>query len=317
MNGARALLLGCVLALAATPAAAARWALAGWTPGGDVVAGSAADFAAAVSAATRGALTLAPDAGGGGALEAVTSGRAPAAIVPLAALEKDEPALGMDRVPYLASNFVHARQLWQVLEPEVRRTLEARGLVLLYGLSASPPAPLSGKALTALEDWRGTRMLAGPPSLGDLARILGATAVAGSSAREAMAGGKADIAFLSAVEAADGKAWEYAAHYLHAPAWFPKHVVVARRDAVDALGDAERAALMAAARGAEQRAWARVDEATEDGVQKLRDHAVRTDEPPVGLLIRLEALGRELLFLWSDAAGETGARMVEAYYAIR
>jgi hypothetical protein len=37
----------------------------------------------------------------------------------------------------------------------------------------------------------------------------------------------------------------------------------------------------------------------------------------VELLIQLEALGRELLFVWSETAGEAGAELVERYYAIR
>ena len=52
-------------------------------------------------------------------------------------------------------------------------------------------------------------------------------------------------------------------------------------------------------------------------MQRLRDYGIKARTAPVELLIRLEAVGRELLFQWSDAAGETGAELVEGYYAIR
>ena len=128
---------------------------------------------------------------------------------------------------------------------------------------------------------------------------------------------KADVALVGVGGAAEGAAWEYASHYLHAPAWFPKHLVVARHDAVDGLVDKARTALVVASRGAAQSTWVSAGEASEASVQKLRDYGIKTAEPPVNLLIRLEAVGRELLFHWSDSAGETGARLVESYYAIR
>lgn len=304
-----------LMLLFATPAAAVQWSLA--TPATGVAAQSVAAFSAAVAQGSRGALefTVAPQPSA--SLPALASGKVVAAVLPLAELEAADPLFAMDRVPYLCTNFVDAAKLWQVLGPHVARHLETRGLVLLYAVTAAPDAPLSNRALTTLADWRGTRVLASRGALTDLSRILGAQAVSGMTVRDALLGRRADVAFQSAAEATAGSAWEYASHYLDSPAWFPKQLVVARRDAVDALDDATRAALVAASRDAEAGGWRLAQKATIDAVQKLRDYGMKTLEPPVGVLIQLEALGRELLFLWSDAAGETGAQLVEQYYAIR
>jgi TRAP-type C4-dicarboxylate transport system substrate-binding protein len=223
----------------------------------------------------------------------------------------------MDRVPYLVINFIQARKLWSVLRPRVEDALASRNLALLYAAPSPPPAPLARGPLTILAEWRGARVLRGEPALESFARALGATTVPGDTPRRALAGGEVDVAFAPAAYAADGKAWEYATHYVHAPAWFPKQLVVVRRDALAALAPASRDAVLAAAAQAGEQAWRLSEEATRDGMQKLRDYGVKTLQPSVDLLIGLENVGRELLFQWSDAAGETGAHLVEAYYAVR
>lgn len=310
----------CLLgALLAEPALAVRWPVAGWPAGDGLVSRNLDAFSSSVGQGSGGGLTLAPLPADSGAtvLRALAEGRAPAGLIPMAALEPEEPALAMDRVAWLSTNLIQARKLWSVLRPEVARVLDARGLTLLYAVVEPPAAPLSRRPLTAAADWKGARLVKQPASLGALSTLLGVKAVNGTSAKALLGGDKADIAFVGVGDAASGAAWEYASHYLHAPAWFPKHLVVARHDALDGLDDRARTALVVASRGASETTWTAAGKATEASVQKLRDYGIKTAEPPVNLLIRLEAVGRELLFRWSDSAGETGARLVESYYAIR
>lgn len=301
----------------ALPAPAAEWALPG--PSAGLAAQSLAAFATAVAGGSGGALVLrpAPADDAQHTLAALEAGRTPIGMVPMAVLEAAHPVLAMDRVPYLCTNFVDAQKLWRVLRPRVVNALESRGLVLLYALVSTPPAPLAGRPLASLAQWRGARLLVSRPMLGHLARALGAEAVDGASQRDALLGRRVDVAFQDPDSAVAERAWEYASDYLDAPAWFPKHLVAVRRDAVDALAAGPRAALVAAARDAEADGWRAARRASEDAVQALRDRGVKTAEPPVGLLIQLETIGRELLFLWSDGAGEEGARLVEDYYAVR
>ena len=307
------------LALRAVPAPALEWSMPVAAPPGGVAESSVRAFAAQVAADTGGGLTLAVTQAADAARVpgALGGGRAAAGAFPLAALEAAEPVLAMDRVPYLASNYVDAAKLWKVLRPAVERKLAARGLLLLYAVPGPPPAPLSLRPMLTLEAWRGMRLLADEPGLDALAPVVGLQAVRAPGAREAFAGGNADAAFRAADAAAGDRAWEYAAHYLDARAWFPKTLVVAARSAFDGLAPAARDALRAAAAAAEQAAWQASERAADAGVQRLRDYGIKAVTPPVKLLIRLEAVGRELLFRWSESAGEEGAQIVERYYEIR
>lgn len=312
-------LLPLLALLAGGPVAAASWSVLGPAPVERVAVQSVRGFAEAVARSTAGGLTLEPaqHTDASDALAGVSAARALVGVFPLALLEAGNPVLAMDRVPYLVTNFVQARKLWQVLRPEVERALGAQGLVLLYAVPSPPPAPIARKALPTLAAWRGLRMRVAEPALAPLSRALGAQPVSADGLADALAGGKAEVAFASAAYAADVRAWEYATDFLDAAAWFPKQLVVVHRRVLAALEEGQREALLAAARAAGEQAWALSDEATRDGVQKLRDYGVKTAEPSVALLIQLEALGRDLLFRWSDGAGEAGALLVEAYYAIR
>lgn len=305
--------------LACAPVAAASWAVLGPAPVHRVAAQSVRAFAEALARPGGVGVTLvaAPGADASTVLARVAEGRAAVGVFPLALLEAGNPVLAMDRVPYLVTNFVQARKLWQVLRPEVARVLQARGLMLLYAVPSPPPAPIARQPLPTLAAWRGLRLRVAEPALKPLSRALGAQPVSAVDLADALAGGKAEVAFASAAYAADVRAWDYASDFLDASAWFPKQLVVVNRAALSALNQVQREALLAAARSAGETAWTRSEQATRDGVQKLRDYGVKTAEPSVALLIALEALGRDLLLRWSDTAGEAGARLVAAYYAIR
>ena len=312
----RAIALSALLVF--TPVAlAAPWRVLDATPAPGIAAHSLRALAPAIVRATGTEPAFVPREDGAAVAADVAAGKADLGAFALRLLEADEPALGMARVPFLATSFVDASKLWQVLRPRVEQALAARGMTLLYAVPSPPLAPLSRVALTSMAAWRGVKLLLPEPGLGALARVLGTQPVSGASPRAELGASRAQAVFAAADSAARDKAWEYAGHYLHAPAWFPLHVVAVNRGALMALDGARRDALLSAADAAEASAWTQAQRGTEDAVQMLRDYGIKTAQTPVNLLIQLEALGRELLFHWSEGAGEAGAELVEAYYAIR
>jgi len=316
MRHARGVVPLTLMLLACASARAAEWPTAAPAPDHVVAARSLRAFAGAVAASSGVRLTMLP-AAPADAAGALAAGEVTVAAFPLARLEADDPVLAMDRIPYLATSFVDARKLWQVLRPRVERSLEERGMVLLFAVPSPPPAPLSVRPMTSVAAFRGAALAVSEPALGSLSRSLGAKPVPAPAPHEALRAGEAEVAFQSAAAAARARAWEYARHYLHAPAWFPKQLVVASRRAVQALAPAAREAVMRAARDTAEAAWETSQRETTAGVQKLRDYGMKTDEVPVAMLIQLEEVGRELLLEWSEGAGEAGARLVEAYYELR
>lgn len=295
----------------------APWTALDATPEHGAAASSVRAFAATLVPASGASMSISRGSDAGQVVAAVAAGQASVGVFPLRVLERDDPALGMARVPFLATSFVDARKLWRVLRPHVEAALAARGLTLLYGVPTPPAAPLSRQAITSMAGWRGVTLLLADPGLDALARMLGAQPVSGASARAALGGGRAQAVFTAADVAARDSAWEYASHYLHAPAWFPVHLVAVNRGALAALAGEQRDAVLSAADAAAASAWAQAERDTEQAIQKLRDYGLKTAQAPVNMLIQLEAIGRELLFQWSEGAGEAGAKLVESYYAIR
>jgi TRAP-type C4-dicarboxylate transport system substrate-binding protein len=304
------------------PARAAQWSMADPSPPASVAAHSVRGFVAAVTKMSGGSLvpTAAPPAAGtsqAGLLTELAAGRLPLALVPLSALEATDPVVAVDRVPYLASNFVDGAKLWRVLRPYVRDLLKSKGITLLYAVPSPPPSPLSRKPLTQMSAWRGSSVVLNAPAVSGFARAVGSSTVADGTARERLGADGGAVVFQSAPISVADKAWEYATDFLLAPAWFPKQLVVASSRQLAALSAMERDAVFDAADAARRLVWAASEQATGDGVQKLRDYGIKTRAPSVDVLIQLEAMGRDLLFQWSDGAGEIGAQLVEAYYAIR
>lgn len=298
-------------------ARAASWVVLDATPAHGIAAASVQGFAAALGRALEAQVEVTRGGEAANAPAALASGQASVGAFALDELQAGDPALGMIRVPFLATSFVDARKLWQVLRPRVQAALSTRGMTLLYGVPSSPAVPVSRGAITSMASWRGVKLLLTDPGLEALSQSLGAEPVSAASARAALGSARAQAVFMGAAAAAHDQAWQYASHYLHAPAWFPMHVVAANRGALAALDPTRREAVLRAADTAAAQAWTQAEHDTEQAIQKLRDHGIKTARVPVNMLIRLEALGRDLLFRWSEGAGEAGAELVEAYYAIR
>lgn len=305
------------LLVLAPGARAASWTALDATAVHGEAASSVRAFAAGLGPVIGEQVTVTASDDAGKVAAAVAAGQASVGVFPLRVLERDDPALGMARVPFLATSFVDAHKLWRVLRPRAEQALAARGLALLYGAPTPPAAPLSSLAITSMAAWRGVNLAIVDPGLAALARLLGAQPVSGESARAALGAGSAQAVFVSADLAAHDQAWEYASHYLHAPAWFPLSVVAVNRATLAALDGARRDAVLSAADAAAAAAWAQAEQDTEDAIQKLRDYGIKTAPAPVNMLIQLEAIGRELLFQWSEGAGEAGAELVESFYAVR
>ena len=300
-----------VLALAlviAAPVHAVQWVIVDQSLPDSVAANSVRGFVAQATKLSRGSITvavqaLAANTSSAQLLSDLTAGRRTLASVPLAALEVADPVLAMDRVPYLASNFVDGAKLWQVLRPYVRDALQSQGITLLYAVPAPPPSPLSRKPLLKMQAWRGSSLVLSAPALRGFAQAVGAKGVADAAPRALLGAARAEVVFQSAAVSVRDKAWEYASDHLLAPAWFPKQLVLASARQLAALNAADRDALLNAADTARGQVWAASERATVDAVQKLRDYGIKTREPPVGMLIELESLGRELLLQWCAAGG--------------
>src|SRR5262245_23801866 len=63
---------------------------------------------------------------------AVQTGQAQAGEILISLHENDDPLFGIDVVPFLATSFEDARNLWKVSRPAIEQKLASQGLMVLF-----------------------------------------------------------------------------------------------------------------------------------------------------------------------------------------
>lgn len=109
--------------------------------------------------------------------------------------------------------------------------------------------------------------------------------------------------------------WDFVTHYHDTRAWIPRNVVFANRTALNALPDAQRAAVMAAAATAEARGWAAARRESADRIAQLKANGMTVLEPSAELAIGLRRIGSVLAEEWQVGAGADGVAILQAYRA--
>ncbi len=318
------IVIGAVTVPAARIASAAGLNIAVSSPSESFVTRSLRRYAVAVTQAGAGRLKVGIEAREQGRpapelLDGLMRNTSPVIAIPLPALRLDDPLPGLDSVAFLTLNYPRAQKLWQVVRPRLVAALKAKGLRLLYTLPASPAGLISRRPLMRASDFQGRLIL---DSGGPLARLIPASGAQGLRIKAAAVAGAfkkqgLDFIFISAEQAVQDQAWGYARYFNRISAWFPKHLVLINEGYFQGLDQPSQSVLLETAAAAEQAAWAESERRNDRRIQMLRDYGMKIIKPTVALQLDLQALGRKLLFSWSQDAGEAGTRLVEDYYAIR
>ncbi len=239
--------------------------------------------------------------------------------MPMQGVALTDPLPALDTVPFLAMNYPRAEKLWRVVRPRLVAALKARGLHLLYAITTSPPAIISQRPFAHVANFTNAIILDSAVTLRTLAEITRAQLlrVKAGSVASAFKHKGIDFIFVSPSQGVNDQIWNYAQIYTPLPAWFPKHLLLMNESEFAQLDKSLRTTLTLTALQAERSAWSASEQRNQELIQKLRDQGMHIAKPSVDLQLQLQALGRKLLFSWSQNAGDAGARLVEDYYAIR
>ena len=131
-------------------------------------------FAARVTQATNGQLEIVVHGGGslfkGGEIKrAVQTGQAPIGERLISALSNENPIFGIDAVPFLATDYQAARNLYDASRPTIEKILDGQGLKLLYAVPWPPQGVYANKALNSVADMKGLKFRAYNPATSRLA----------------------------------------------------------------------------------------------------------------------------------------------------
>lgn len=279
-------------------------------------------FADEVKGATKGKLEIKIHSGGSliphsEIKNSVRRGRFSIGEFLLSQLSGEDAIFEIDSVPFLASTYEKASDLWKASKPTIASLLDRQGLMVLFAVPWPPEGLYSKKPLNEIEDLKGLRVRADNAATSQLARHAGAipTLVEVPDIPRAFSTGRVEVMITSPSTGANTNAWDFVEYFYHTQAWLPKNVVVVNKRAFGRLDVDVQRAVLAAAERAEARGWDASREETSQKLDVLRDHGISVHRPENGLMQALNKIGRKMTHDWSEKTGDVGIQIIQQYYS--
>ena len=319
----RLTLAGCAFALATAPAfAQTAWDMP--TPYGDAVfhTKNITTFADEIRAATNGGLDITVHSAGslfahGQIKDSVRRGLAPIGEILMSQLVNESPVFGADSIPFLAANYDDAEKLWAASRDQVASALDAQGLTLLFSVPWPGQSLFLRNEVTDPAQLQGVTFRAYNNATERMAQLLGMipTQVEAGDIPTAFSTGRVASMITSPSTGVSSQAWDFTSHYIDTQAWLPKNMVFVNTDALNALPDDQRAAVLAAAEAAEVRGWEMSKAETATQIAALEAAGMTIMQPSDALAARLSEIGATMVDEWLAGAGDAGAAIVNTYRA--
>lgn len=318
----RAALLGSTLAsLMATSAfAQTNWDMP--TPYGDGIfhTQNIRQFADEVKEATGGSLNITVHSanslfGHAEIRDAVRDGSVPIGEFLLSRLANEDPIFALDSIPFLASSYEEAVALWEASREAVSAKLAEQGLTVLYAVPWPGQSLYLRKEVNDPSAFQGLNFRAYNLATERMAQLLGATPtqVEETDIPTAFSTGRVEAMITSPSTGANAKAWDFTTHYIDTQAWLPKNIIVANTEALEALTEAERKALLDAAADAEARGLEMSRAETAAKIDELKNGGMVIMEPSEALTAKLAEIGETMTSEWEETASDAGKSVVKAY----
>ena len=133
--------------MAASAAQAEKWDMPMAYSGSNFHSVTGAEFARCVTTGTGGEIEIVTHPSGAlfkGAdiKRAIQTGQAPIGERLLSGHQNENPVFGVDSIPFLASSFDDAANLWKAAKPTMESILDEQNLVLLYSVPWPPQLSL-------------------------------------------------------------------------------------------------------------------------------------------------------------------------------
>jgi TRAP-type C4-dicarboxylate transport system substrate-binding protein len=312
--------LAVLFAAAGAGAQQVRWNLPSAYPSDNFHSENLIAFGNDVAAATGGKLQITAFTGASlfkapEIKRAVENGQAQAGEILISLYENDDPLLGLDTVPFLATSFTDARNLWKASRPAIEQKLAAQGLIVLFAVPWPPQGIFAKTELNSIDDLKGAKWGAYNAGTARIAELVGAQPVTIQAAElpQALATGVVNTLMTSSATGYDSKAWETMSRFYDTQAWFPKNVTIANKAAFDKLDGATKDAVLKAAAEAEDRGWKMSEDKTAWYVDQLKAHGMKVAPPGDALTAGLKGIGEQLAADWLERAGPDGQAVIDAY----
>lgn len=282
---------------------------------------NADEFAKNVTKKSGGKLTIVTHANGslykGDAIfRAVRTGQAQIGERFMSALGNEDALYEIDSIPFLATSFDEAMKLYQASKAATVKSLDAKGLVLLYAVPWPAQGLYSKKEIKSPNDLKGLKFRAYNPATVRIAELTGMTPtkVEVAEVSQAFSTGTVESMITSPTTGKDTKIWENGVKYFYdIAAWYPKNIVIVNKDAWNKLDAETKKLVLAEAAIAEKKGWdvAKAGDAADKKILASNGMKVGVVNDSVKALF--QKVGATLTQEWSAKAGDTGKAVISAY----
>ena len=227
----------------------------------------------------------------------------------------ESPIFGVDSVPFLASNTEQNRKLLQVARPSIEARLKSQGIRLLFVVPWPPNSFYAGKEINSTSDFKGVKFRAFNPVTGRLAELMGAVPVTvqQSEVPQAFSTGVIQAMITSPATGVDTQAWDFVKYFYEVKAMAPWNVVIVNERVFGRLDEKTQAAVLAAAKTAEERGWKTSVEETGKLVDTLKSKGMEVKQPNPALMTELKKIGDQLIQEWVKSAGDDGTKIMSQF----
>ncbi|WP_027882136.1 TRAP transporter substrate-binding protein [Meiothermus rufus] len=296
------------------------WTMATPYPDGNFHTINIREFARDVEAATQGRLSIRVNSGGSllphpQILPGVRSGQIQMGEVLISLLSNENPVFDLDTIPFLVSSYEEALRLYQVSRGEIENWLSRRGMTLLFSVPWPGQGLYTRQPVNSVADLRGVRFRAYNRATARIAELTGMvpTQVEAADIPQAFATGIVAAMITSPSTGVDSQAWDFTRYFYDLRAWIPKNMVFVSRRALDSLSPADREAVLAAARRAEERGWRASQQEAASKTAILAQRGMRVLQPSPQLTADLKKVGQTMTEEWLRRAGAVGVNIYRAY----
>ena len=313
-----------LLAAGMAPALAETWDMPMAYSGSNFHSVTGAEFAQCVTTGTGGAIEIKTHPSGalfaGNDIKrAVQTGQVPIGERLLSAHQNENPIFGVDSIPFLATSFDQADDLWQAAKPTMEELLAEQNLKLLYSVPWPPQGLYFKEAKESVSDMEGVKFRSYNNATARLAELTGMQPVQIEAAEisQAFATGVASSMISSAATGYDRKVWESLNHFYQVDAWLPRNSVFVNADAWEGLTRQNRDVMLGCADLAEYAGTWRAREYTQFTLSKLAENGMTVAPPGDTLEAELKQIGETMTAEWLEQAGEGGAAIIEKFRAMQ
>jgi TRAP-type C4-dicarboxylate transport system substrate-binding protein len=264
----------------------------------------------AIQVHSNGSLIKHPDI-----LRAVSTGQVNIAEFLLGQFGNEDPVFAADNVPFVAAGYDNAWKFYQAQKPALQKSLQKRGMRLLYSVAWPGQGFYTKEPLKTLDDLKGTKFRTYSPLTARLAELLGAspTVIQVPEIPQMFATGAVQAMITSSATGTSTKAWEFVKNYYKTSAFHPKNVVVVNQRGFARLPKDQQSALAKAAAAAEKRGWDMSRAREKEGDETLAKNGMSVREPDAAMKARFQKIGEQMAQEWEKSAGAEGQAILKAY----